>query len=523
MGGRFRIYELALFLILFLYFSYQNAWLSDDAFISFRVVDHLSQGFGMRWNIHERVQVFTNPFLVLFLTPFYFVYKNIVFWSYASSFFFGLATFLFLRIVSVSKLSFWIGLGFLLSSRAFADYLYSGLENSLNYLIQAAFFYYYWEEKKEKDRLPLLTFLASLGFVSRIDFILIFLLPLAWKYFEEKDLIRKDPGQMGKLVLSTLPVWAWLFFSGFYFGSLLPNTYYAKMNVTDSGWETFLQGIRYYLFEFQWDPIGLLFPPLLLVLLYFANRNPKPLLQTILFSIPYLAYILYVGGDFMGGRFFTYTILMFGIGIVRTNLDKRLSIILFSILVIYNILFPTSFRSVSSQAQRNPWMLGEDGISDEKLWYYPATGIARIRKEDSILLRLATKSMLSEENSKIAIGMNNGFVGFLSPSSRYLIDTVGLCDPLLARIPGSGRVGHKERELPLGYKESVESGTNLIKDPELKSYYDSVMVLTRGELTGPGRWDLFRKFQFGELRRYSKSYLSDTEWRRGDQARKASE
>ena len=37
-----------------------NAWLCDDAYISFRVVKNFVNGYGLRWNIFERVQVFTG-------------------------------------------------------------------------------------------------------------------------------------------------------------------------------------------------------------------------------------------------------------------------------------------------------------------------------------------------------------------------------------------------------------------------------------------------------------------------------
>lgn len=37
------------------------SYLDEDAFISFRVVDNFVHGHGLRWNIDERVQVFTNP------------------------------------------------------------------------------------------------------------------------------------------------------------------------------------------------------------------------------------------------------------------------------------------------------------------------------------------------------------------------------------------------------------------------------------------------------------------------------
>lgn len=48
-----------------------NSWVGDDAYITFRGVDNFIHGFGLRWNPVERVQAFTSPLWLLFLSPFY--------------------------------------------------------------------------------------------------------------------------------------------------------------------------------------------------------------------------------------------------------------------------------------------------------------------------------------------------------------------------------------------------------------------------------------------------------------------
>src|ERR1044072_5834284 len=40
---------------------FRTAWVSDDAFITFRTVDNLLNGYGLRWNVVERVQSYTHP------------------------------------------------------------------------------------------------------------------------------------------------------------------------------------------------------------------------------------------------------------------------------------------------------------------------------------------------------------------------------------------------------------------------------------------------------------------------------
>ena len=59
-------------LIFFLIVTIRRAWLSDDAYITLRTVDNLIHGFRFTWNITERVQAYTHPLWMLFVSCFYF-------------------------------------------------------------------------------------------------------------------------------------------------------------------------------------------------------------------------------------------------------------------------------------------------------------------------------------------------------------------------------------------------------------------------------------------------------------------
>ena len=50
----------------------RNAWVSDDAYISFRTVFNFTEGYGLRYNLDERVQSFTNPAWLFLVSIFYF-------------------------------------------------------------------------------------------------------------------------------------------------------------------------------------------------------------------------------------------------------------------------------------------------------------------------------------------------------------------------------------------------------------------------------------------------------------------
>lgn len=48
----------------------RTAWICDDAYITYRTIDNFLHGFGLRWNVAERVQSFTHPLWLILLTPF---------------------------------------------------------------------------------------------------------------------------------------------------------------------------------------------------------------------------------------------------------------------------------------------------------------------------------------------------------------------------------------------------------------------------------------------------------------------
>ena len=57
--------------IAFTFFFYFNAYVCDDAFMAFRTVDNFVRGYGLRWNVAERVQVFTAPLHTLLMSALY--------------------------------------------------------------------------------------------------------------------------------------------------------------------------------------------------------------------------------------------------------------------------------------------------------------------------------------------------------------------------------------------------------------------------------------------------------------------
>src|SRR5207247_3964748 len=77
----------ALVTLVFLAVLIRTAWMSDDGAITLRTVLNVTHGFGLRFNVAERVQTFTHPLWLGLITLVYLAVGNI----YASTFLLSIA------------------------------------------------------------------------------------------------------------------------------------------------------------------------------------------------------------------------------------------------------------------------------------------------------------------------------------------------------------------------------------------------------------------------------------------------
>jgi arabinofuranosyltransferase len=122
------VITIALFTIL----TFVCAWQSDDAFITWRTAENAANGYGLRWNIDERVQSYSNPLWMLLGLSLRLVtgefYYSMLFASIGLSI--GSLLFVFHLTRHVPYLTFVIFWAFMCSN-AFMDFSVSGLENPL--------------------------------------------------------------------------------------------------------------------------------------------------------------------------------------------------------------------------------------------------------------------------------------------------------------------------------------------------------------------------------------------------------
>src|SRR5687768_6750074 len=170
--------------ILFSIVFIANCWIGDDAFITFRVSDNLINGYGPRWNVAERVQVFTNPLWMFLMAGAAAITGEFYYTAMAVSFVLCLVMLAVIWRWLARPVDAWLAVALLASSKSFVDYTSSGLENALGYLLLTVFMALVLGRRdrvvEPATTLPVLVLIASLAFVNRADTILLYAPVLVW-------------------------------------------------------------------------------------------------------------------------------------------------------------------------------------------------------------------------------------------------------------------------------------------------------------------------------------------------------
>lgn len=497
---------LAVFLVVLI----RNAWVTDDAYITFRVIENFLHGYGLVYNVGYRVQAYTHPLWMLMLTGLYYLVLHLFgtpFWGglYYLSIFFSIvltivAICLLMLVIARGVKSALLGALVLLCSKAFIDYTTSGLENPLTYFLLVLFLLVYLiKPKTGRYRLLLLSLIASLLTLNRFDTLLLvlpMLLYAAWKNDNKW-------GSMLWLTLGFLPFILWEIFSLFYYGFLFPNTAYAKLNTGVSQIELSRQGILYLLNSLKVDPLTMVMI-LFGMTLPIITRKRKYLPMTI-GGILYLVYIIRIGGDFMSGRYLGAPLLLAVCTLSRYKkpISRQHTFVMLLVLTI-GFLSPNSplltdedyGHGITNYRQ----VTDDNRITDEHAFYYQEQGLLLTQRSQN---RLAGRWIwgnwqLTQTRPTVRLINTIGRTGYRLGPNVHIVDYAALVDPLLSKLPAKNLenwvIGHFNRSLPPGYLESVEKGGNLVEDPDLKLYYQKLLYIISGEL-----WDWERLCEVWKL------------------------
>lgn len=481
-----------------------TAWLSDDAFITFRTLDNFAEGYGLRWNVAERVQSYTHPLWMLLLLPLRLASGEIYWTSLAVSALLSLTAVAW-AVMGVARTRA-VGLVMLLlilNSRAFVDYSTSGLENPLSYLLLV---FFVWQLRSGAPSLLRLSLCTALLMLNRTDALLLAFPTLLWVFWG-----RRSWRAAGVVTLGFLPLVVWHVFAALYYGFPLPNTAYAKLATGISHAELLEQGFWYFVDSLRRDPVTLL---TMGFGLFLAIRAGERRWQAIALGVGlHLAYLLWIGGDFMSGRFFTLPFLLCVLLVgILLELEPRRLLMAAAALLVLALVRPGS-PARSGPGDYEGWeesdFANPHGIVDERGFYYRGSNPLLIEAGKPVPShrwanwgrRIRRRNERNQTFGFVFTG-EVGMKGFCAGPRVHIVDRYALTEPLLARLPVRGnyewRIGHFERLLPEGYFETLETGRPQMADPELARYAGLLNLVTRAPIFDAQRLNTLARLNLGQ-------------------------
>jgi len=489
-------YALAIFVFI------KNMWMSDDAYIMFRTIEQLFAGNGAVWNFGERVQVYTSVLwfwiLVLFrtLSSDLFIITNIV------SFIFFMLTLFVVQKILKSAIAFLFAVFVMTLSIGFFNFTSGGLENPLSYFLIVLFIYNFkrLHDSQEINSKYIITIIWIYGLMllTRHDHITLFAIPTFLLIIYNRKLFTWYKW-LGILILAFSPFILWTLFSLFYYGIPIPNTALAKLNTGISKSIVLLSGVKSYGAYVIMDFITVFICIYGVIRLFLIKDK---FLRAFGYGIALnMIYIFYIGGDFMLGRFlsfsfFTALLLIF---VYIHDFDKILrraliywpkgkksisSLVFVAAVLLYAVLYPrTPLLTPTDYSYQ-----GSIGmVVEERGYYFEHASLWKYieqKRTGGIFPdhRFSIKGKeLANYPDTIGIHGNIGYYGFQAGLNNYIIDQWALSDPLLSRIKANPRqtyrTGHIARNIPEGYLETIKSGKPSFYDKDLNKFYKKLYLV----------------------------------------------
>lgn len=493
-------------IVVLLFAVMTRAWVEEDAFITFRVVDNVLNGHGLRWNIDERVQVYTNPLWLLVHIPVQAIVGNII----VSTILVSLACVVAVLVLVVRRGQDdpWRTAALIVApmalSRTQVYFLTSGLEYAMLALLFTGFWLIATGERGER-RWLWLTALASLSAVCRLDSVLVHVplgVFLAWQ--DGRRIAWRQ------VLLGATPIVAWLLFALWYYGFALPNTYYAKLATGIPRTDYLASGVAYVYDFVLGDPVAgaAMIAAVTLVVLRWRRPESRPAMFALAGMLLYTAYVVDIGGYQLALRMMALpswvSLLVLWHVVPRPLGGKRgiaILAVFFLLLLSTRALAPVRAASTvirHAQIHSLPWARN---VFDLRVVPY------RFNRE-----QVFERPHHGVEPRSVVAAWGIGQDPYYAGPGVFIIDRYGLGDPLLARLPAADprliRVGHVERKLPDGYEHAVRTGDLGRMQPDLAAYYAAIRRITRDDLWHPGRLRTVIGFNLGEYRAQRDRFLS---------------
>ena len=488
----------------------KGAWLSDDYFITLRQVEQLFAGNGIRFNLYERSFLSTSVAYFFILLPLRLVSTD----PFVIHAIFALAcnAILLWLLWALAARNVWVwllGLGLLFASKAHFDYSWFGQENPLGHALVAALvlvwlrLYPGLKPGNAPTRACWCVFVALVAIAPlyRHDFVLLAWPLAAWALWDNRSRLGWK-GLIRTVSLMLAPLAAWTLFSLVYFGFPLPASAYAKLPESYDLAHRLASAWDYYRFSLHKD--ALMLSALFASQALWFGRSPARVIAAAIALV--LLYITFVGGDYMGGRFFSvaYVLMVavvtgtagyWHVYLTRVHGRRRRDFVLGGLgfgLALWIALWPHS--PLKSPVIYEDTVIDRNNypteVANERAEWQPRTGITvwwnSLRNDttypDHFTARLGTLLKDEAGAGETFHVCNLGLTPYKARLDQNFVDVWGLADSFMARLPAlKWRPGHLVRARPLGLVESIASGSPAFVDPGLNRYFDTLRNVTGNE------------------------------------------
>lgn len=421
-----------------------HAWylrcVAEDAFISFRYAKHLAQGAGLVWNLGESpIEGYTNFLWTLLCALFERLNLDTPACAQGTGIFFGILSLIYLGkmmalVPGIQTWQKWLPSLLYALCGPCVTWAGSGMETALfTWLLLATGYYFLAYQTSGQINLLAKTYvLLLLSVLTRPEGLILFAVLLfhSWNHpafsTSKKTLLRAN-------LLFIILITAYVAWKLWYFGDILPNTFYAK---TGGHWHQVRRGLIYS----GYFSLFFLFPLLPLWALSIWEKplmdQPQPfkLFQPLFYL--YTLYIIAVGGDYMAMfRFFVPLLPWIYLGTsialipaMNSALESRSKSLLLASLVI--------LAAAATLLQSTP--LEEKLFNQPRFQHGNYRGVQLERWHASRLALIGHYFNEVKHSSDESLLVNAiGAIGYYA--DLKINDIYGLVDPVIAHQKSSGK------------------------------------------------------------------------------------